>query len=211
MKSILLTLITMSLAFSFSQAEDIHGIENHGVIGYSPKAERVGQTFEAPESGVINSISVVIPQRGIGDWHLYLGVEPGNGNLLPGAPYQAFTISTLGVITITLSSPFPIEAGTVYRFEVIPQASFPLPDYRINVFHPSWTGSDFSGGHETYKGDYFDGTGLLNDLDFGVSYTPSPTTSIPTMSEWGLVFLFLAFVSGAGAWMYNRKRKESIA
>jgi hypothetical protein len=34
---------------------------------------------------------------------------------------------------------------------------------------------------------------------------------IPTVSEWGLIFLFLGFLSVGSAWMYRRKEKAAIA
>lgn len=161
------------------KAQTIHAIQNHGVVGGSV-GYRVGQSFTSPSNGIITSISFVTTSTGA--WNLYLGLNPGDGIKIPGAPYQTFNVTTGGVVTISLTTPFSITSGSVYRFEVQKTNG---SSFNINVFHPSWAGSDYSGGHEVYDGMFFDGnhpqttpsgqnlgsTTLLNDLDFRVNYT----------------------------------------
>lgn len=190
--------------------QQIHGIENHGVTGFVRNDIRVGQTFMNNEDGQVNSVSFVIPANGVGDWEFYIGEEPGEGMLIPGPAYQDFSITTLGIITVPLNTPFSISAGKTYRFEIIPKTILPLSFYRINAFHPAWMGSDYNGGHEVLDGVYFDGnhvqitpnagfnlgrTNLLNDLDFGISISPAPPIPIPTLSQWGLIILTLVILN----------------
>jgi len=160
-------------------AQTIHGIQNHVTVGGS-NGSRVGQSFTSPANGTITSISFVTPSTGA--WYLYLGVDPGDGTIIPGAVYQTFNVASSGLVTISLNTPFSITLGSVYRFEVRKANG---GSFNIRVFHPTWAGSDYSGGHEVYDGLFFDGnhpqitpsgqnmgsTTLLNDLDFGVNYT----------------------------------------
>jgi Secretion system C-terminal sorting domain len=174
----ILLLCCMCLGAALNAAT-IHGIQNHGIVG-SSTGLRVGQSFTSPSNGTITSISFVTSSTG--SWNLYLGVDPGDGIKIPGAVYQTFNVTTGGVVSISLTTPFSITSGSVYRFEVQKTSG---TSFSINVFHPSWAGSDYSGGHEVYDGMFFDGnhpqttpsgqnlgtTTLLNDLDFGINYT----------------------------------------
>ena len=52
---------------------------------------------------------------------------------------------------------------------------------------------------------------LILTANAGATGGGGNTNGIPTVSEWGLIFLFLGFLSVGSAWMYRRKEKSIIA
>ena len=122
-----------------------------------------------------------------GDVELWLDVDPGNGTTIPGASYETFTVTPaniIGVVTINLSTPFPVINGTLYRLEISPVLGLVRPDASsIDVY---------SGGDYTANGNYIVGS----DLAFQATIaTPVVNNPIPTLSQWGLLIFGLLILN----------------
>jgi hypothetical protein len=81
--------------------------------------------------------------------------------------------------------------------------------YSFNI--PSDPVLDYSsGGNDGIRQGAF-GANNLPQYQTNVPPLVSASAIIPTVSEWGLVFLFLGFLSVGSAWMYRRKENTAIA
>lgn len=153
--------------------------------------ELQGQTFLACADGEITSVSIgFISPSGAGTYELYLAIDPGNG--MPITPTPVASIMQAGAfgpsLTFNLNNPFPVlDDGTLYRLAVTNTTN----NFAMRVNVPSdYADGDFVNRFNNYNSDF--------DLDFEVNIQPpssSNPTSVPTLSQWGLIILALLLMT----------------
>ena len=220
-KAAFLTVIFAMLSAGIAYSQPIGCPDNLGqnigsrVSGHS----NTGQSFTAPgPAGLITAVTVVyneLPTAGTNSNDRVLNIRDGALCTSPILHSQVIPVGSIvvGSNTFILTSPVPINALEVNSWEITDAGQ--NSDAAHGVAHN--TGGAYTGGNSWYSC----GQLLTFDATFNVSITngcggiagppPSAGGEIPTVSEWGLIFLFLSFLVAAGAWMYSRKRKEAMA
>jgi len=169
----------------------------NGII--TPMTTILGQQFLSCETGNINAIQV---QTSGGDIDLYLVGDNGSA-VTPGTPYQSFTGQAAGLITLNLSTPFPVVNGNLYAFaigsstggfgvffDLNPTAGFMrVPSAPDGQFH--FTMSNTGTFTENNASDLVFGVNIVSP----VPPPPDPGVFIPTMSQWGLIILGLLILN----------------
>lgn len=150
-----------------------------------------GQSFTACQTGQITSIEVdffQLPTGGTVD----LQIQAGLGTITPN--YTQLITPVLGTNTITLTTPFSVQNGQTYSF------SFVGPGHALQG-----TLSDaYPGGVR-----FIENSGSVipipsQELVFEVTIAPPPTT-VPTLSQWGLILLALGMVSIGTVVMWRKR------
>lgn len=200
-------LLCLSPQYTYAQCT-IHTRDN-GLANLVTNNASLGQTFLPCADGEITSISVTAIQNQItgpafaGTYELYIAVEPGTTIAIPATPVASLNFPSapgdLEVLTFTLSTPFPVSSGTLYRFVVDNTSA----DTRLRFTSNEYAGGALVIGSSVHAN--------LNDLDFEIIIQPSSTSSsaeVPTLSEWGLIILALMLMT-AGTLVLVQPKTES--
>lgn len=157
-----------------------------------------GQSFTACLSGNITSISIRTDDNNTYAGSVNLWIVPGtpaNGAAFPGFPvYQTFNVAAGGnIVTINLNTPFPVVAGDVYSIGFgRPTAGADF--FRVNVS----TVNSYFGGLALGTG----GPNATADINFSVTIVD---TSIPTLSQWGLIIFGLLVLNLGLVFVYKKQ------
>ena len=152
----------------------------------------VGHSFKATVTGTVTQIRVVSDADTNTVLHLVSGAGTGvNNNVVAPLRSQAVALTDsrpgLAFQTITLNSPLPVTAGSVYTF----------------VFESS----SLRRGPATYADGllYFSGNtpNFANNLAFEVVQVAA--ASVPTLSEWAMILFGLMLAGGAALYIQRRQ------
>lgn len=182
-----------------------NGLDGFNVeFGYGGSgAGSIGQTFTACETGSVTSITIHEGSGSTGvDYDLWLAVEAGgpNTDYTGGAPWEEFAGPGGGfpqAVTFTLATPFPVTAGTVYRFVFNNPGTIAI---RCTTAPP-----DYAGGVAT---DDF-GTYVDYDLDFEVGIAANPP-EVPATSASGLMALSVLLLAALATRAVWRGRQRGV-
>ncbi len=199
--------ITFFLVFSvgylpFAEAQapcDVHQVDLMAGVnsntGFSGSNIRRGQIFVPCQSGEIVSISVGMRGNNLnsaGTYSLFIGENDNGGVPLQGAAIADQIVSEYDdniIITWDLSAnPFPVSAGTVYRFEQ--GISGGIQAFLVDNDYPDGDRIASNVGAQTVSIG-----GVFSDIEFSVTINPFPP--VPTMSQWAFFLsALLVFVVG---------------
>ncbi|MBF0551684.1 MAG: IPTL-CTERM sorting domain-containing protein [Deltaproteobacteria bacterium] len=158
-----------------------------------------GQSFTAPCSGVLTTISV--KTWGASTDILTINIYNGQSLVLVDRIHtqSIAAFPGAGVHDITLSTPIRVTGGSQYTFQLLPASG--TIQMNVSALNP-------------YAGGQYEGNGFFNpgaDLYFDVNITdPLPhgcDTCIPTLSEWGMIIFGVML----GLWGIVNSRKRGDA
>jgi len=159
--------------------------------GSGGNGQSIGQIFTACGTGVVDSITINEGAASTaGAYDLWIATEAGgfNGAYTGGAP-TAVIADPGGAFprftTLALATPFPVTAGTAYRFVLNKAGTI---DIRCtNLTSPS----DYDGGEAT------DDAGTYPDFDLDFELAILTACSVPALPSWGEVTLVLLLLGSA--------------
>ena len=167
----------------------------------------IGQSFTACETGQLNSITFhhgdIDP--GSTTWNgenMQLFIQSGQA---VGAPEytQLFSMDPAsGTQTVALTTAFPVTSGNQYTLWLRPPDNLPncapgaptvsLSGFAGDVNDPFYIDS-YAGGQKYWNGAFLQGEDLR--MTFSIGAATSPSSNVPTLSQWGLMILGLSMLS----------------
>lgn len=186
----------------------------NGPINTSPTF-LAGQQFLACETNNITAVQV----RTITGGNIDLYLVAGNGNAITyGTPYQTFPAQSGGLVTLTLTTPFPVIGGDLYSLAVgNPSTGLDIV-FDMEPVGPPQNPALPDGQYSfAYSNTNVLTLNTVGDLVFSVNIVAPPpvvippvvpavtAAAIPTLSQWNLLIFGLLILNLSILFIYRLK------
>ncbi len=202
--------------FSYADCEIDNTTTPNGAINTTPTF-LAGQQFLACETNNIRSIEV----NTIAGGNIDLYLVSGNGNAITyGSPYQTFPAQSGGLVTLTLSTPFPVIEGELYALAVGNPIIGLAIVFDMDPVGPPQNPTAPDGQYSfAYSSTNVLTLNTVGDLVFSVNIVAPAVivppvipaviaASIPTLSQWSLLIFGLLILNLSILFIYRLKEEH---